>query len=281
MANKSDIKRLLKKGLTGWEAGLLVFEDSWLTDRDKEGFLSQSDLGAIKSSLHSQRDIADYNRLIQLYRTVDYISRQASTMVLAAGWQVERAIGLAEVAAMGYIARTRFSFLPLIVTEKQLQDMKAEQREKLSKRYYCLNEVIAKRAYHKAREQASKLPLDPEDIEVEAPELWQQAEQQIAGMIQAGELPEPTKLDIKASDDSILEEERPTINYWQDFRGWTEEQAQKYLEDADDIPYWREIKDLTEEQAQHYFQHYFSGEQLYQAGLPEWIEEIDTFNFGR
>jgi len=39
VVTKKDIRQLLKKGLTGWQAGLLVFEDSWLVDHGGEGFL--------------------------------------------------------------------------------------------------------------------------------------------------------------------------------------------------------------------------------------------------
>ena len=93
--------------------------------------------------------------------------------------------------------------MPLLETEKQLQDLKAEQRK--AQKRYCLDEVISKRAYHEAGEEVRrKLELDPESIEAEALELWQQAEQQIAGMIQAGA---SEWLDIRASDDTILQRE--------------------------------------------------------------------------
>ena len=59
MVTKKDIRQLLKKGLTGWQAGLLVFEDSWLVDHGGEGFLGPEDISAIKAGLRTPRDTED------------------------------------------------------------------------------------------------------------------------------------------------------------------------------------------------------------------------------
>ena len=60
MPTKKDVKRLLKKGLTGKEAARLVIQDSWQVDNFKPGFLSTSDLRAVIDSLPPSEG-AEYN----------------------------------------------------------------------------------------------------------------------------------------------------------------------------------------------------------------------------
>lgn len=250
MATKDKVKKLLEKDLTGWEAGLLVFQDSWEVDHDREGFLSKADIQALKSRLISQKDMADYNRLIHLYRSVDYMNKGAIGLLTAACCDLERIAGLGFIAFGSYMGRMAANKMPLIVTEKQLQDLKARQKKKAFKQLHCLDEVISWRAWHAAKE--GDLPDDwyLETIGDDAPELYQQAEAEIAGLVEAGTL-KPVKLKIQASDKEATKK-RPEIEYWLGDSTWSEEKATKYL------------------------QTYFSGEQLYAAGLPEWRSEIDT-----
>ena len=55
MTTKTDIKKLLSKGLTGKEAGKLVLQDNWEYDHMRDDFLSERDLSAIKASLKTTR----------------------------------------------------------------------------------------------------------------------------------------------------------------------------------------------------------------------------------
>jgi hypothetical protein len=130
MASDRDIKGLLKKGLTGWETGLLVFEDSWLTSRKQEGFLSPGDLAALKSSLKRDKDIQDYNLVIGLYRTSEYIERQAYTALLAATAELERAAGLGYLRLAPILASKKLDRLPAIMTQKQFEAGHHRQAER-------------------------------------------------------------------------------------------------------------------------------------------------------
>jgi len=155
-----------------------------------------------------------------------------------------------------YMARAALRPLPLPVTEKQYQELKAEQKEQKLKRLYCLDQVISERAYYLAPEEL-KQDYFAESMEYADPDLYQQAKAEIEAMIQAGQLPEPIKLDIQAWSESLRGQEDDKAEYWPGDTEWTSEQAETLI------------------------QHYISGEALYKAGLPEWIKEIDTFEASR
>lgn len=253
MQKKLRTDRLLRKGLSGWEAGLLVFEDRWLEARNLPGFLSEADINSLLAGLKSQQDIQDFNTLMRLLRTVDHIQRQAETAIFLACRSLERMYGIGVRYEATMMAKISLRRLPLIVTQKQLEDLKAEQREALLKRYYCLGQVISWRAYAQTSEEI-KEEWEVEDIEEGAPELYRKAEAEIADMIGRGVLPKPEKLAIPANCEEVRDEIRTDIAFWPGCDDWTPEQAENYL------------------------QQYFSGQSLYQAGLPEWKEHIDTFH---
>ena len=84
MTTKTDIRKLIRGGLTGAEAGKLVLQDNWLVDRGKEGFLTEKDMAALKASLKTSRDIDVYNSYIRLYELVDYTLKDAKIYALEA-----------------------------------------------------------------------------------------------------------------------------------------------------------------------------------------------------
>jgi hypothetical protein len=250
MAIKTDVKRLMSTGLTGWQAGLLVFEDSWKSSYGKS-FLTEKDISYLYSSLRTQKDIQDYNTLIRLYRTADYLSRQTISAIFSVAVILERISGRGFMLLATYMARTALKSLPLPVTEKELESLKASQRKSLLHKYYCLEEVISLRAYAQASEEL-KEEADDCITKDNAPELYQQAEAEIQALIEAGKL-KPVKLDVLASSEEVRSGERRDIEWWTGDYDWTPEETERKL------------------------QTYIQGSQLYKRGLPEWREEIDTF----
>ena len=84
MVTKTDLKRLMSKGLTGREAAQLVLQDSWEVDHKRPGFLSKADIQRLKQGLRTPADIQEYNRLIHVYQLVDYTLKEARIMALEA-----------------------------------------------------------------------------------------------------------------------------------------------------------------------------------------------------
>lgn len=143
MPTKTDVRRLLKKGLTGKEAARLILQDSWEVDNEREGFLSESDIQAIKGSLKTAEDIQDYNKWVDLYRLIDYSLIDAERAYLWIRGSILEVYP--EVMSFYTAERVRkLSFqLPTIVTAKQYEDIKATQRQRHMEQILSLWDVIA------------------------------------------------------------------------------------------------------------------------------------------
>jgi hypothetical protein len=142
MPTKTDIRRLLKKGLTGKEAARLILQDSWEVDNEREGFLSESDIQAIKGSLRTPEDIQDYNKWVEVYRLIDYSvidAERAYLWVRGTIFEVYPEVMSFETAEQ--VRRLSFQ-LPTIVTAQQYEDIKAAQRQGHMEEMLSLWEVL-------------------------------------------------------------------------------------------------------------------------------------------
>lgn len=143
MVTKTDLKRLLSKGLTGREAAQLVLQDSWEVDHKRDGFLSKADIQRIKNGLRTQADIQEYNRLIHVYQLVDYTLKDARIMALEAIQALLMASKELDVYWLeDRIRWTMLAGLPAIVTQKQYDELKAKQKELKLKWLSSIEEII-------------------------------------------------------------------------------------------------------------------------------------------
>jgi hypothetical protein len=143
MPTKADVKKILSKGLTGKEAGKLVFLDNWLTDTMRGGFLSEKDVSSIKAGLKTEKDIKEYNSYIRLYKYVDYTLKEARIVALEAESflsNIHRILGLYELADAFSMA---YMYIPAIVTQKQYEELSAKQRTVKLKSVFSLQEFIS------------------------------------------------------------------------------------------------------------------------------------------
>lgn len=130
MPTKTDVRRLLKKGLTGKEAARLILQDSWEVDNEREGFLSESDIQAIKGSLKTAEDIQDYNKWVEVYRLIDYSLIDAERAYLwVRGTILEVYPEVMSFYTAEQIRRLGFQ-IPKLVTARQYEDIKAAQRQR-------------------------------------------------------------------------------------------------------------------------------------------------------
>lgn len=130
MPTKADVRRLLKKGLTGKEAAQLILQDSWEVDNEREGFLSKSDIQAIKGGLKTTEDIQEYNKWVDLYRLIDYSLIDAERAYLwVRGTILEVYPEVMSFYTAEQVRRLGFQ-LPQIVTAQQYEDIKAGQRQR-------------------------------------------------------------------------------------------------------------------------------------------------------
>ncbi len=253
MATKQGLERLLKKGtVTGREAARLILQDSVEVDHGREGFLSQKEIHQITNSL-SPAEGREYNRWLDVYRTLAYFIKDGEIIAWNTAFQLERGMFFLHEYMTDYSVRQAQAHVPRIVTEKEYQWLKERQRKELLEEYHCLDEVISDRAHELAPEEVRK-QCDVEDIHVADahPELFEEAEKQIMELIESGKL-QTVKLEHKANEKNL-----PSYIYA-----------------------WRVTTDeCTPEREELLLQTYISGDVLYASGLPEWQEWIDEFKPG-
>ena len=143
MPTKTDIKRLLSKGLTGREAGKLIFQDNWLVDTRRGGFLSERDMSSIKAGLKTDRDIKEYNSYIRLYKYVDYTLKEVRISSLEAESYLYYIYLLLQPYERAETYRWTSMYIPAIVTQKQYEELSAKQRDIMLKRAMSLQELIS------------------------------------------------------------------------------------------------------------------------------------------
>jgi len=87
---KKDLSNKYKKRLTGWEAGLLVFEGSWRVYRGENPLFCDSEVESFRGNLILQDDKNDYKRAIDLWKTAGHIFRLAMFDCMMSAWLLER-----------------------------------------------------------------------------------------------------------------------------------------------------------------------------------------------
>jgi hypothetical protein len=273
MATKSEVKRLLGKGLTGLEAAKLVLQDYVEEDHGRPGFLSKADIERIKRSLTSPSDVADYNRWIRVYQLVDYSLKEAKIAELEAETLLWQATNLLKIYHLEHRVRTILYSLPAIVTEKQYEELKAKQRDLLLSHKHKLDDVATM--------------LEDEDEEG----YLQRAVQRLLPPVRDGKV-RPVWLseeacqqlkELKAEDQVQRErwQEEPSLDlesYWRESARREDEILQAGY-DAGKTLQPEEAASLLEsvagsEDAKILERLYFSSQELYEAGfLQDWIDE--------
>jgi len=143
MPTKADIKKILSKGLTGREAGKLVFQDNWLADTGRGGFLSERDMASLKAGLKTDRDIKEYNSYVRLYKYVDYTLKEVRIASLEAGSLLFYTYLLLQTYEKAEAFQLAYMYIPAIVTQKQYEELSAKQRAYKLKSVLSLQEVIS------------------------------------------------------------------------------------------------------------------------------------------
>jgi hypothetical protein len=253
---KTAIKRIITKGLTGWEAGKLILQDSIDSYHRRDSVLTEGDMATIRNAPMEGADVRDYNMFMALGRGFDmgYILGEwtCADACLQIGFiermlrdaNNRRTVGLFE------------SFGPHVVTQKQYEDIVAAQRQRKLEFEYNLGYVIEEHFYAtappEAREEIDDLCLDIESAEDFASAIpkkytgvYQQAIDEIRRLRSSGRLPAVhQKADAK--------EARPLLAKWRTGRLSTKDVTKlvdmlyvtgKQLCDCDELPEWKDYVD--------------------------------------
>jgi len=223
MTTRKEIKRLLKKGLTGKEAARLILQDSWLVDRNRPGFLSQGDIQAIKDSLNEPEQIRDYNKWIETYRLIDYSLKEAELLAMTITRRLFEQLPLIGRYVFEYrLNIARQWFIPKVVTEKQYQNIQQEQREDKLRELNNLAELLDRLTFDLASSQRHQWDGDEDEdrylfeyLREDHPETWQQIIDTILEPVKAGDLQFST---LSQKDlDAIVEIDNEGQDAWREY----------------------------------------------------------------
>ena len=193
MALKADIKRILSKGLTGREAGKLIFQDNWLVDTRRGGFLSERDMSSLKAGLKTDRDIREYNSYVRLYKYVDYTLKEVRITALEAESYLYYIYLLLQPYERAEAYRWIYMDIPAIVTQKQYEELSAKQKGIMLKRAMSLQELISILSGVELEVILEEDEPEPV-IDFQKDENLIQAVEKIKGLLKAGKL-KPLKLE--------------------------------------------------------------------------------------
>ena len=158
--SKSKVDKLLQKGLTGWEVGILAIKDAIGIREARKPTFSKADFSHMKRSLRTEKDIDDYNKLIDVWTVVDEALHVANICELSALVDLG---SLDELASYG-LARASFELhllmIPKIVTQKQLEEYIQEEREKVLGWTWEREDLVKARAITLASEELPRNHLD-------------------------------------------------------------------------------------------------------------------------
>jgi hypothetical protein len=163
------IKRIITKGLTGWEAGKLILQDLIDTYYRKDSILSEADIATIRNMSMQGADVRDYNMFMALCRGFHMGHILGEWTCADIGLQICSLDHIFQDAKIRRIVELFESSGPRVVTPKQYEDIVAAQRQKKLEFEYSLGYVIEERFYSiapcEAREEIDELCLDIESFE--------------------------------------------------------------------------------------------------------------------
>jgi len=163
------VKRIITKGLTGWEAGKLILQDLIDTYYRRESCLTDADIVAIRNIPMEGADVRDFNMFMALSRGFHVGNMLGEWTCADACLQITYFDRLLQSVDKRRTVELFESFGPHVVTRKQYEDIVTAQRKKKLKFEYDLSYVIEERFYaiapREAREEIDELCLDIESIE--------------------------------------------------------------------------------------------------------------------
>lgn len=261
---KKAVKRIITKGLTGWQAGKLMLQDLVDTYHRRGSILTDADIAAIRNIPMEGPDVRDYNMFMALCRGFHVGNMLGEWTCADACLEITYLDRILQSANKRRIIELYESCGPRVVTRKQYEEIVAAQRDKKLKFEYSLGYVIEERFYAiapcEAREEIDELCLDIESFEDFIPavpekynDFCKQATDEIRCLYISGKLPAVFhKKDAKKAE--------PLLAKWKKDK-LSEQETMKLV-------------DML----------YITGKQLYECEkLPEWkdyLEKYDQYLFG-
>ncbi len=256
---KTAIKRIIAKGLTGWEAGKLILQDSIDSYHKRDSVLTEANLATIRSAPMEGADVRDYNMFMALCRGFHVGHMLGEWTCVDACLQILLLERPLRDAGKRRTVELFESFGPRVVTRKQFKDIVAAQREKKLAFEYSLGYVIEERFYEiapsVAREEIDELCIDIEsakDFASAVPKkytgFFKQAVGQIHHLVTCGKLRVLCQKEDKKKAEPLLAK-------------------------------WKKGRLSVQDTFKLLDTFYVTGQQLYDCDeLPEWKEYMNSYN---
>jgi hypothetical protein len=253
------VKRIISKGLTGWEAGKLALQDVVDCYLHRESVLTDADLETLRSVPTEGADVRDYNMFMALCRGFHFGYMLGEWACVDACLQISFLDEPLRDANKRRIVELYESCGPRVVTRKQYEDIVAAQRQKKLEFEYSLAYVIEERFYAIAPPEAK------EEIEDICPDI-ESAEDFVSAM------PEKYKdFHIQAIDEIHKLHTKGKLHIV--FHKADAKEAEPFLSK------WKRGRLSTEETMKLVDLLYVTGQQLYDCDeLPEWKDYMDSYN---
>ena len=263
---KAAVKKIIAKGLTGWEAGKLILQDTVDSYLYQEPFLTEADIDTIQNARMEGSDVRDYNMFLALCRGFYFGHIFGEWACVDAGLHIIYLDGIFRDANKRRVVELYESSGPRIVTQKQYEDIIDAQKQKKLSLEYSLSYVIEERFYAiaptEAREEIDDLDIDIESAEAFAsavPEqykdVYDQAIEEIRCLCASGKLPA-----VCQSEDT--KEAEPLLAKWKKGQ-FSDQDTMKLVEmifvtgqqlyDCEELPEWKDY-------ANRYHQYIFADE---------------------
>jgi len=263
MVTATAVKKILSKGLTGWEAGKLILQDVIDSYLGRDSVLTEADMAAIRQAPMEGADIRDYNMFMALCRGFHTGYMIGEWACIDACLQITYFDRALEDADKRRTVELFESFGPHVVTKTQYEAIVAAQREKKLAFEYSLGYVIEERFYAIAPPEA-KTAIDEAGVDTESaeqfaaavPEPFADCHRQAVEEIR--KLHASERLPVISCDEDGRETE-PLLKRWKE-EGLPIEEAMKLVDKlcvigqalygCPELPEW---KPFIDEYQQHWF----------------------------
>ena len=252
------VKRIITKGLTGWQAGKLVLQDMVDNCLGKDGVLTEGEMAAIQAIRMEGTDIRDYNTFMALCRGFHRGYMLAEWACKDACLQIGFLDHALEDAEKRRTVELFESCGPHLVTRRQYDQIVTAQREKKLAFEFDLGYVIEERLYAIAPPEA-RTAIDEAGVDIESvadfmgaiPEAYRDLCEQAIDQIR--QLYVDRKLPV-VYDEQEAKEIKPLLARWKK-GSLSPEETMKLLDRL-----------------------YLTGQMLYNcAALPEWKAFVDRY----
>lgn len=260
-ANRDALKRVFGKGnLSGFETAKIALGDMWEQEHARDHLVSELEFKKLMDRLTDREEIRVYNNWVGIFSTICEIKNIAQILSLTAEATLRRLESLLDRYIAAAVIEFHLASIPLIVTEKQLEDLKAAHKQEALRETQTLENILFFRVERQLSDTGDMLEDLLEQDTGKVCDAYRRACSEIRDMIESNHL----RLSHRKGAVSFLK------------RIETRMPVEDILAILD--PPLSEDSDLSTAAAYPILERATAtGQALYTTGLPEWVEPVDHY----